>query len=71
MQNQRAPTIRWLKPREAAAAFRISDSSIRKIIKAMEQDRAGKYGIIHYGGIVRIRKDKITQFLLGGSKWQK
>ena len=66
MKNMRLPSIRWLKPKEAGAYLGISLSSVRRILRRMQQDTAGKYGVIRNGRIVRVREDILTKFLTGG-----
>lgn len=67
MSNKREPPFRWLKIREAEQSLNISKSSVRRIMAKMECDDKYKCGVIRCGGIVRVRKDMLTNFALGGN----
>lgn len=64
--SKRELPFKWLKIREVGQYLNVSKSSVRRIMEKMEQDEAYKHGVFRCGGIIRIREDMLTAFMLGG-----
>ena len=66
MLMQREPPIRWLKIREVGEYLSISKTSVWRLMKRMEADEDYKNSIIRYQRMVRVREDKLTEFVQRG-----